>query len=138
MVKNEEVKQAIKKSRKLIEISKNINYEALNSRLDFKNEIKEIEKILKELKQISKNTIDITAITKANEKVKGTKDYNKYNMEMHSKIDGVWKFIGWYIPHESIATIKKFKDNRYLMTNNGNTRYIINEAVAELLNIDMN
>lgn len=84
---------------------------------------------------MTKELINIESIYEANEKLKGTNEYNKYYTEKYSKINGKWCFMGMTYPYETTATIKTYKDTKYLMTNNGESRYKVNETIAELLNL---
>lgn len=81
-----------------------------------------------------KKAISLNIIREANKTVIGTSNYNKYYMMKESKIGSKWNYIGWYLPHEETATIKQFKNNIYLMTNE-ETRYTLTDRVKELLNL---
>lgn len=85
---------------------------------------------------MAKQIINISIILTENEKVKGTNDYNKCSMETYYKNEkGIWKFIGWSTPYETTATLKKVKDNLYLITENRN-RYKITDSIKGLLGIN--
>ena len=88
-----------------------------------------------------KTTLSMKPVYEANEQMKGTKDYMKYHMEMSSFINGKWVFIGWYVPSQyQQATIKKVKNNSYLIIEHANgekDRYVINKHVAIILGIEI-
>lgn len=74
-----------------------------------------------------------SALSQANESVRGTDQYGKYAMETDSKDDnGKWFFVGWNIPYTA-GTIKTFKGNTYIVT--AKERYHVTDAVKELLGI---
>lgn len=81
----------------------------------------------------------LAKITEANDKLRGTSEYWKFHMESYCKNEkGRWFFVGHYIPfsHET-GIIKTFKGNTYIITEgtSGVTRYLVNDAVKELLGI---
>lgn len=79
----------------------------------------------------------LNTLTEANNKVKGTSNYNKFYMETEAKLEKRrWFFIGHYIPHQT-GIIKTFKENTYIITEDScsKTRYHVSDAVKELLGI---
>ena len=83
---------------------------------------------------MNKQIIELKPLQEANNQVKGTNEYNKYYMETYGKTNGKWHFLGWYIPLQSTAIIKKYGEKNYLMVSD-EERYLINESVSELLNL---
>lgn len=90
------------------------------------------------MKMINK-TIDIQKLIEENDNLKGTKEYFKYHMECSCYTNGRWHFVGWGIPYTCDCTIKKVKDNHYIMSgnklDNNLTRYKVSEEVNKLLEI---
>ena len=76
----------------------------------------------------------LNALAEANNSVKGTKEYYKFDMATDCKREnGTWFFVGYYIPHTT-GIIKTFKGNTYIITN-GDHRYHVTDAVKNLLGI---
>lgn len=106
-------------------------------------ECKNIMKLL--LKTITKEQID--NIIFLHESVKGTRDYNKYTMQIESKSKyndkwGKWVFLGWGVPYVSELTVKKVKDTVYLMYSGIDgggyesiTRYAVTDTINDVLKI---
>lgn len=70
---------------------------------------------------------DIRRLHEARESVKGTVDFNRYEMERHSKLDGRWRFVGWGLPGiNCTGTIKETKGGKWMVTSAGD-RYLLNE-----------
>lgn len=89
---------------------------------------------------------EIESLNMENQKVIGTKEYQKYHMEAEVKYEkdgkmSVWKFIGHGIPNPQQYSVKKFKDKIYLVreyTVYGEKyfdRYTVTDAVNEILKI---
>ena len=87
---------------------------------------------------------DIQRLSEANESVKGTNDYYKYQMmvEYKRKENGKWsrwKFIGWSFPVCSDMKVKKVGRKVYLIIENNSdgtiTRYTLTESCNEILKV---
>ena len=83
----------------------------------------------------------LNALIAANNSVKGTKEYYKFQMETDCKSEkGTWFFVGFYIPHTT-GIIKTFKGNTYIITcdqrffGNSDHRYHVTDEVKTLLGI---
>ena len=85
----------------------------------------------------------LNKLTEARNSVKGTCEYNKFNMPCYKKYDddNKWKFIYcWGIPLTT-GKIKTFKNNTYIITEHksfwGNylERYEVTDTVKKLLEI---
>lgn len=90
----------------------------------------------------------IEKIRQAAESVKGTMEYNKYNMcyESKNKVNDKWtgwKFVGWGIPILAEYTLKIVKDKMYLVSEEKESwwgtisvdRYEITDIIKELLEL---
>lgn len=63
------------------------------------------------------------------EAAKGTPEYFKYMTEYQSKINGRWKFVGHGVPNpERKYTVSKRNGKMYLVTADGNARYVIKDG----------
>lgn len=90
----------------------------------------------------------IEKIRQAAESVKGTVEYNKYNMcceskrRVNDKWSG-WKFITWGVPVLAEYTLKIIKDKMYIVSEEKESwwgtisvdRYEVTDAIKELLEI---
>ena len=78
----------------------------------------------------------LETLQKANNEVRGTKDYTKYLICCEAKTYGRWHFIGWHYPYTT-GKIKTFKGRTYIITENstGQYRYEVTDEVKNLLNI---
>lgn len=71
---------------------------------------------------------------KANEAVKGTPYYTKYEMQADTKVSGRWKYMFWSIPKKT-GIIRTYKHTTYIITEDGFDRYTVTYPVKELLGI---
>ena len=79
----------------------------------------------------------ISQLNDANDALRGTPEYFKYLMDSDfKKTGGKWKFIGHGIPSRA-GKFKTIKGTTYIVTEcaEGQNRYIVTEAVKELLGI---
>ena len=77
-------------------------------------------------------------IREATESVKGTTEYNRYDMEGYClKSNGKsWYFVGWGRPFFTNGVIKFTTFGTFIYNNNGDERYRITEAVYDLLKLE--
>ena len=79
----------------------------------------------------------LAKLKEANNSVKGTNEYYKFEMTTDCKNEkGKWFFVGYYIPYYT-GIIKTFASNTYIVTKDGSgeTRYHVTDEVKELLGI---
>lgn len=63
---------------------------------------------------------------------KGTPEHFKYTAEYQSKINGRWKFVGHGVPNpERTYTVAKRNGKMYLVTADGNARYVIKDGYTD-------
>lgn len=79
-------------------------------------------------------------ICKATVSVQGTKDCNRYSMQMDVKSDlGKWIFCTWTTPNYDASkvtvSIKTWKEKAYLIVDNttGTERYLLTQPVKDLI-----
>ena len=66
-------------------------------------------------------------------KAKGTPDFYKYLAEYQAKVNGRWKFVGQGVPNpERKYNVAKYKDKVYLVTTDGNARYVVKDGSTDL------
>lgn len=86
------------------------------------------------MKEFSQEMLE--KLQKANDAVRGTKEYYKFYMETECRTNGRWHFIGHGIPN-GIGTIKTLKGKTYIMCEffGDMERFAMTEAVKELFGI---
>jgi hypothetical protein len=63
---------------------------------------------------------------------KGTSSFSKYLTEYQAKVNGRWKFVGHGVPNpERKYNVSKYKDKIYLVSPDGNSRYVIKDGSTD-------
>lgn len=76
----------------------------------------------------------LNTLTEAQNSLKGTREYYKFDMATYCKNEkGNWFFVGYYPPYTT-GIIKTFKGRTYIITNNDH-RYHVTDEVKKLLSI---
>jgi len=83
----------------------------------------------------------LQTIIKANEEVKGTPHYARYQMECTVKMNGRWLMTSWSVPRIATAFngayLKRVKDDLYIYCQEGydeyGIRYYVTKNVADLM-----
>lgn len=90
---------------------------------------------------------DLERLVEANDSVKGTHAFRKYQMMMECKYRtasdkwSAWKFLGWNVPTPADMKVKKVGNNVYLIRETyidyeeTVTRYTLTEACNEVLKV---
>lgn len=65
-------------------------------------------------------------------KAVGTPEFYKYITECQVKLNGRWKFVGLVVPNpENDYTISKRKGKVYLVTTDGDVRYVVKDGSTD-------
>ena len=89
--------------------------------------------------KLTKNQCEL--LRNANDKLRGTNDYNRYHMECTVRSEsGKWLFCSWSAPRSNHLTVKTVRGVTYLYENDEFFpdcvyRYAVNDAVKKLLNL---